>query len=339
METQVYAQELARRLNRADVARFRADGDTVLFDGDYDYQVPLNLVDAGSGRREQVERALDRAKLRPHLPVIVGRHFSSAALGVLNAAGANYMDDRHLRVRLLAPSILIRLQDEAEPLPEPRAKRVGLSGVAGGIALALLSDPARDWRVTDLAKEGRASLGAAQNTVVALEAEGVVERVGRGPATRRRVADRAGLLDRYAGDAAADRKVVARGFLLNDGAEPTMRAVSERLSASHEGVRAWFTGVAAAQLLAPHLTAVRNYEVWITTPHRAEVLLDAMGAMAAEDGANLAIMRGREGVLVGSGYEGGIHRASVFRIYADTLADPARGEEQAEHLRGTIIGF
>ncbi len=339
MEMQVYAQELARRLSRTDVAQFRAEGDKVILGGAHDFQVPLIPVDAGAGRREQVDRALDRAKTLPHVPVIVGRHFSQSAIHQLNSSDANYMDDRHLRVRLLAPSILIRLQDEAEPLPEPRAKPLSLSGAAGGIVLALLSDPARDWQVTDLAREGRVSLGSAQNTAVALEAEGLVERIGRGPATRRRVTDRALLLDRYAGDAAADRKVIARGFLLNNGAEATMRAVSDRLTADHGGVRVWFTGVAAAQLLAQHLTAVRNYEVWIATPHRTEVVLNAMGAVSADDGANLVVMRGRTGVLVGSEYERGVHRASVFRIYADALSDPARGEEQAEHLRQTVIGF
>jgi hypothetical protein len=42
---------------------------------------------------------------------------------------------------------------------------------------------------------------------------------------------------------------------------------------------------------------------------------------------------------VGSEYRNGIPVVSVFRMYADALADPARGEEQADHLRETAIGF
>lgn len=339
MDAETHALELARRLTQTEVARFRAVGDTVDLDGDYDYHVPLQVVDAGSGRTEQVELALGRSKASSGVPVIVGRHFSQKALAELNAAEANYMDDRHIRVRLMTPSILIRLQDDAEPPPERSATTLSLSGAAGGVALALLSDSKRDWKVTDLAAEGRASLGAAQNTVVALEAAGLLQRSGRGPATRRRVTDPAGLLDLYARDAVADRKVIARGFLLNNGAEETMRSVSQRLIDEGHGVRAWFTGVAAAQIVAPHVTAVRTFEAWVTTPHRVDVILGAMGAMPADNGANLVVMRGHRGVLVGSEYDRGVHRVSLFRIYADALADPARGEEQAEHLRETSIGF
>ncbi len=339
MDSEIQALELARRLTQTEVARFRAVGDTVVLDGDYDYHIPLQVVDAGSGRTEQVELALGRSKASSGVPVIVGRHFSQKALAALNAAEANYMDDRHIRVRLMTPSILIRLRDEAELPPERPSASLGLGGAAGGVALALLSDPRRDWKVTDLAAEGCASLGAAQNTVVALEAAGLLERTGRGPATRRRVTDPAGLLDMYARDAVADRKVTARGFLLNNGAEETMRTVAQHLTNGGHGVQAYFTGVAAAQIVAPHITAVRAFEAWVATPHRADVVLSAMGAMPADEGANLVVLRGRKGVLVGSEYDRGVHRVSLFRIYADALADPARGEEQAEHLRETVIGF
>ncbi len=338
MDTAAYAQELARRLTQAGAGNFHALGETVLLDGIAEGEKVLRVVSAGSGRTEQVMQALRRAESSLAPPVIVGRRFSEKAIAELNQADANYMDDRNLKIRLSAPAMLIRLQDEATPPAEAPRKTLRLSGAAGGVALALLSDPTRDWKVADLAAEGHVSLGAAQNTVVALEAAGLLERSGLGPATRRRVTDAGALLDRYAHDAAADRKVVARGFVLNDGAVDTMRAASQRL-AGGAGVEAWFTGVAAAQLLAPHITAVRRFEVWITAPYSADVVLDALGAMLVDDGANLIVMRGRRAVTVGAECQDGVHRVSVFRMYADALANPARGEEQAEHLRETVIGF
>ncbi|MGV8083996.1 MAG: hypothetical protein AB2L09_10250 [Coriobacteriia bacterium] len=340
MDTEAHALELARRLNQAETDRFRAQGYTVVLIGDPDSQDRLQIVDAGSGRTEQVVQALRRSQASSVVPVIVGRHFSQKALAELESAGMNYMDDRHLKVRLHTPSLLIWLRDEARPPQRERqAKALRLSGAAGGVTLALLSDPKREWKVADLAAEGHASLGAAQNTVVALESVGLLERSGRGPATRRRVSDPAGLLDLYAQDAAADRKVIARGFILNNGAEETLRSVSQRLTSQAQGVQAWFTGAAAAQMIAPHVTAVRAFEAWVTAPHRPNVILDAMGAISADEGANLFVMQGHKGVAVGAECEGGVCRASVFRIYADLIADPARGEEQAEHLRETAIGF
>lgn len=339
MNAEVHAAELARRLMEAEAGCFRAHGDTVLLDGAADGEGRLQIVDAGAGRTEQVAQALRQAQAMPPVPVIAGRHFSRKALMELNAADASYMDDRHLKVRLQAPRMLIRLQEEGAPTLERAAKTVRLSGAAGGVALALLMDPVRDWKVSDLAARALVSLGAAQNTAVALETEGLLERFGRGPATRRRVADPAGLLDRYARDAAADRKVIARGFLLDNGAQETMRATSHRLADQAQGVQAWFTGVAAAQMMAPHVTAVRTFEAWAADSYRADVVLSAMGAMPVVEGANLLVMHGHKGVLVGSEHREGVYRTCVFRVYADALADPARGEEQAEYLRETVIGF
>lgn len=339
MNAEAYAIELARRLTQAEAGRFRAQGEVVTLDDAVDDTGRIQVVDAGSGRTEQVIQALRRAQALPSLSVIAGRRFSQRALAELNAAEANYMDDRHLRVRLLVPNMLIRLQDESKRPEERQARTLRLSGAAGGVALALLSDPTRDWKVADLAAQGLVSLGAAQNTVVSLEAEGLLERFGLGPATRRRVTDAGALLDQYARDATADRKVVARGFLLNNGAEETMRTVSQRLTSEGQSIQAWFTGVAAAQMVAPHVTAVRTFEVWITAHHSTDVIMGALGAMPADDGANLVVMQGRRAVTVGSEHRDGVHRVSVFRMYADALVDPARGEEQAEYLRETIIGF
>jgi hypothetical protein len=336
MNAGFYAQELARRLNETDVARFRAAEETVILDGPGFYK-PLRVVDAGSGRTEQVERAMAQAAAWSETPVVVGRHFSGAALRVLDSAGANYMDDRHIRVRMMTPDILIRLTDAAEPLPEPRTSPLVLAGAAGGVALALLGETLREWKVTDAAAGAKVSLGTAQSVLVALESEGLARRVGTGPATTRRLTDPGGLLDRYARDAAADRKVLARAYVLDDGPEQTMRTVCERLSAAD--LSAAFTGVGAAHLLAPHLSAIRHYELWVTSPHRADHWLKSMDASSVTEGANLVLLRGPRSTLVGSERDNGIRRASVFRIYADCLQDPARGEEQAEHLRDTVIGF
>jgi hypothetical protein len=118
-----------------------------------------------------------------------------------------------------------------------------------------------------------------------------------------------------------------------------MREASERLRATAPGVRFGFTGTAAAQMLAPYLTSVRTFEMWVTTPHRADFVLEAIEAMPVEDGANLLLLRGPQGVLAGGSRVDGVALASKFRVYADALLDPARGEEQAEHLRQALIGF
>ena len=115
MNPEVYALDLARRLTQAEAGHFRAQRDTVFLDGAAEGAAHLQVIDAGSGRTEQVVQALRRAQVSPLVPVIVGRRFSKNALAELNSADANYMDDRHLKVRLRAPDMLIRLQDQVAP--------------------------------------------------------------------------------------------------------------------------------------------------------------------------------------------------------------------------------
>ncbi len=131
MDTAAYAQELARRLTQAGAGNFHALGETVLLDGIAEGEKVLRVVSAGSGRTEQVMQALRRAESSLAPPVIVGRRFSEKAIAELNQADANYMDDRNLKIRLSAPAMLIRLQDEATPPAEAPRKTLRLSSAAG----------------------------------------------------------------------------------------------------------------------------------------------------------------------------------------------------------------
>lgn len=329
------AGELARRLNETLLARFWVEGGEVRV-GSSDAYWPVPLIDAGGGRPDRVARAVDEARTVAGA-VVAAAHFTPAALKIVKKAGVGYMDDRHLHVALEHPTIAVHLEGGEEPIPVVRETRATLAGATGAVAVALLTDPARDWRVTELAEEVHVAPATAHGALVGLEAEGLVERVGRGPATRRRVTDPAGLLDRYAEDAAADRRVLARAYVLDDGPERTLARMDDALS--NANITYAFTGTCAAALLAPHLTAVGRYEVWVTSPHAVAYVTGNAGAAPAEQGTNVVFLRGPSGVLACANRDRRVWLVSPFRIYADLLCDPLRGEEQAEYLRDTVIGF
>lgn len=132
MNTEGHAAELARRLTEAGAGRFHAQGDIVVLTGTGEAGW-LQVIEAGSGRTEQVLQALRRAQASAFVPVIVGRHFSMPALAELSSAAANYMDDRHLMVRLRTPGMLVRLLDEAKPRLAPAVSALRLSGAAGAL--------------------------------------------------------------------------------------------------------------------------------------------------------------------------------------------------------------
>ncbi|KAF0207696.1 MAG: hypothetical protein Q8S43_10580 [Actinomycetota bacterium] len=342
-EALLQAEFVERLASLGIVARMTGDG--VIVGNDAGGEALVRIVDAGTGAPRAVANALLRQGEQKYTFVLVADHFGRQATGVLGDSRTSYMDDQVLDLRI--PNLGLRVRAERAQRAVPLARgRVQLSGAAGAVVLALLHSPNREWKVTDLADFSRVSAGTAHTVLVALEAEGLVAGSGSGPLRRRVLVDKSTLLDRYARDAAKDRRVVGSGYVLDEGPEVTLRTIQARLDGAEDaprGIGLVFTGVAAAQLLAPHLTEVTRYEAWVTTPHRTDYVLRAMGAQDVVSGSNLTLL------------SGGLNRlwphdtsampvtvapvASVFRIYADLLADSLRGEEQAEYFRRTVIGF
>lgn len=329
------AGELARRLNETTLAPFWAEGPEVRVGSESAYW-SIRIIDAGTGRPDRVRQAVDQAKTIAGT-VVAASHFTPAGLEAVRDAGVGYMDDRYLHVTLEQPKLAVHLERGEEPVSIAREGNVVLAGAAGAVAVALLEDPERVWRVTEIADAMHVAPATAHGVLVGLEAEGLVERVGRGPATRRRVLDPGALLDRYAGDAANDRRVMARAFVLDDGPPRTLAAMDDGLKGGN--ITFAFTGACAAALMAPHVTAVARYEVWITSAHTIGHVLASAAAAPVEQGANVTFLRGPGGVLASANRDHHVRLASKFRVYADLLCDPTRGEEQAEYLRERVIGF
>jgi hypothetical protein len=148
------------------------------------------------------------------------------------------------------------------------------------------------------------------------------------------------LLASFAADAAADRRKVVRCRILGEGIADLAKRAHEGLEESR--VKNCLTGAAAAAIEAPALTGYPVAEFWVTGPRSPEYLLRAVDAIEAEAGANLLLWRATR-----SGPFGGMRKApeypvplaSPFRVYADLLANPQRGREQAEVYRERVIGF
>jgi DNA-binding transcriptional regulator YhcF (GntR family) len=208
------------------------------------------------------------------------------------------------------------------------------------VVIALLSEPEAAHKVTELAKQAHVAPATAQKTVFALEHEGLLDVTGRGPQKIRHVRDAAALLERYAEDARADRRKAVRCRVLGDELEEIARSTHERLYGAH--VSAVLTGPSAAALEAPALTAYPVTEFWFSGSRSARYLLEALDAVEADSGANVILWRaGSKGPLAEMRFEPRwpAPLASPFRIYADLLANPQRGAEQASVYREQVIGF
>lgn len=280
---------------------------------------------------------VEHARARQDRPtLLVARETTSDARRILRDHDVAFVDglgNAHIEL----PGLLFHVagrQSKTRAASRPPTRLAGRAGVA---AQALLLDPERDWRVTELAEEAMVSVGFAHRVLARLEDDGIVESFGAGPRRVRRIANATALLDLLA-EESADRYASVHGYLL---AQSPAQLV-ERLGAALDGadIKYALTGAAGAVLVAPSITAVPVVTAWTEEGLAAEQLLEALGAEPTADGHNLALRQSKGDV--GLAFRQRIEElwvANRFRLYVDLRGDPRRGREQADNLRREVIGF
>ena len=271
----------------------------------------------------------------PDRPVmLVADETTTDARAILRDHGIAVVDglgNAHIEL----PGLLLHLQgDKRRPRRDAPARLVGKAGI---VAQALLLDSKRSWQINDLAKRARVSPALAHRVMARLDQEGVTAIEGAGPQRVRRVANPSALLDLWAEE---DRPAARRtpAHLLARSPEQLVMKLGETLRDSKFDYAV--TGAGAASLLAPFVTAVPVFDVWIGAAADPTKFLEATGAEAVDAGQNIVLLQAKhDHPLAFHKNVDNVWIANRFRVYADLLCDPRRGAEQAKHLRGEVIGF
>lgn len=256
----------------------------------------------------------------------------------LEDAGLSYVDGKGA-IHLSGPGLLIHV----EPLSSSRTGLVaapkGLGVVAIRVVQTLLSDRKRAWSVNELAAMSAASTGQAHNVMVRLEAEGLMEADGRGPARRRHVRNATDLLDWLARVPAA-RRVHARmnTHLYAPSPEQLIARLSQRAETTGAG---WaLTGAAAAHALgASTVGALPVLMVRVPAKPGLAAAAELLDLEPVQGGPNVMLVAdvGDLG-LHGSARIGSTVAAPEVRIWLDMLNEP-RGEDAAALFREAVLGY
>jgi hypothetical protein len=221
---------------------------------------------------------------------------------------------------------------DRKPLPPTR-----LSRKAGVVAQALLLNPTREWTVQDLAEEADVSPGLAHRVLARLDADGIVATEGAGPARVRHVVNPTALLDLWA-EEQVDHPIRNYGYLLAQTPQQLIGMLDENLEAAR--IDHAVTGAAAANLLAPFVTAIPIVDIWVTSTAAPEEIHAGAKTDPVSQGHNVVFLQAKdETPLVFHRQVDEVTLANPFRVYADLQRDPRRGREQADHLRERVIGF
>lgn len=289
---------------------------------------------ASEGWPADVERLL---RLAPSVNVVAARAISVGARESLAERGIGWIDETG-GAQVVLPTGLVVIRDTTRRAPLPaRETRWARSTVA--VAEAILSGT--EPRVDTVQHATGLSRGATAKALAQLEHDGLLDRAtARGPGSARRVADAAGILDRYstAVAALADKTPVVRLHRLwDDPLDSLSRDLAPRLTA---GRVAWAaTGVAASMLLAPYLSNLTVVELYVEESLTFDLprLSELLGARNVERGHRIEVRALPNLITATAGpVIDGVRCAPPARVYADLLTRGGRAAEAAQHLREVL---
>ena len=125
--------------------------------------------------------------------IVVAKTTTKRARAVLQALGIGVVDaagNAHIEL----PGVVIHVEGQPQPSRErPDGLRIG--GKTAVVIQALLLQPERRWKLTDLAEGARVSIGTAHRVARFLEQRDLLSAEGSGSRRRRQVANPGALLD------------------------------------------------------------------------------------------------------------------------------------------------
>jgi|SRR5579884_1453781 len=277
-----------------------------------------------------------RPRQHPRRPLLVTAGTTTAgAREILRGRGVGYIDQTG-NAWVRGRGLLIDREVPGRPTADRRPVR--LDGKAGVVAVTLVAVDREAWKVEELATAAQVSIGLAHRVLVRLEETGAVARVGEGRLARRRVVDRAAILDTWLEEHTA--RGLRRQTLFRLARTPaTLRTdVADGLTAA--GIDYAITGAAAVDVVAPFATAVPVTELWLRDAATANTVIAATGAREVAEGANLVVQQAPGDIaLAGAQRYDDLIVANAPQVLWDLRRDPRRGAELATHYRREVLGL
>ncbi|HWT91931.1 MAG TPA: helix-turn-helix domain-containing protein [Solirubrobacteraceae bacterium] len=274
---------------------------------------------------------------RPRVDVVLVERASRGLDDAARELGVGYLDLEG-RGRLVGPGFVyvVPPQTESSARRQDAAQSASSSGIspfarkASRVARALLAEPARAWRLADVAEACRMHPGTVHRILGALVDAGFVERDGKAYV----VADPGSLLDAWAGQAA--RRAGERVQLPIAGdVRGAVEAIVDIL-----GGAAVVSGELAAELYAPHLSAANalvhcvDRAAW--DRRRVAAALPDRPLRAS---GQVVVDLVDEGVGDFAQVRDGLPLVAPHQLYVDMHRERSRAREAAEHVRAQVLGF
>ena len=303
--------------------------------GSQEHTLVLEVCSLGQPRqiRAAVTRLQEvRRELPAAYPVAAAVYIGPQSARILKTNNLGYVDLSG-NCALAFDTVLIEKEGKRNVRPSSRPLRSLFAPRATRVIRVLLTDPARVWKLEELARAAGVSLGHSHNVVKRLEDLAWVERDER---QRFRLSKPADLLEGWC-ESYTYRTNDISSYFVPERLNRRFLSDVARAADSH-GRRYAFTLNAGLSLVAPNLRVPVIHCYIEGDPAPVVAALGLRPASEAEGALHL-LTPYDPGVFDGALEKGGLKVVSLPQLYADLVHYERRGQEQAEHLRREAMGY
>jgi hypothetical protein len=303
--------------------------------GEQEHSLVLEVCSLGQPRqiRAAVTRLIElRRELLGTYPMAAAVYIGPQSARILKSNNLGYIDLSG-NCYLALDNVHIEKEGKRNIRPSTRPLRSLFAPRATRVVRVLLAEPARAWKLEELARAAEVSLGHSHNVIQRLEELAWVEHDDR---QRIRLAKPADLLENWAESYTYRENEISSYFVPARVTRTFMADVAR--AATVAGQRYAFSLNAGLSLVAPktRTPVVHCYLEGDPTP-----VVTALGLRPTTEGeGGLHLLTPYDpGVFHGALEKAGLKVVCLPQLYVDLLHYERRGAEQAEHLRREAMGY
>ena len=287
--------------------------------------------------REAARQVKEYASQAGAVPFVAGPFFGEAARQVAKEEGVGIMD--------LAGNFYLKRDDvyiEKIVDKNPFAQKVSLKNlfapISSRITRVLLTQPTKTWLLEELSQEATVSLGQTHKTIDRMIEEELIE---RNQDNRLALKNPNRLLEAWKQTYPSYESEKFTFFSFEQNNTKLLSSILERTEDLPFAL-SFFSG---ADLVAPFIRGVTKLQLYIKQPSEIERWKKLFDLQKVANGANVELyIPCDEGVFyqtqkISTPFGKEIPVVSNIQLYMDLFNNPARGVEQAEHLRELKLGF
>jgi hypothetical protein len=270
------------------------------------------------------------------IPMVAGPYIGERARQTLKDEDVGYIDLAGNLYFKYLNYYVEKIVDKNPFSNTPPLKNI-FAPISSRITRVLLVEPNRKWTISELSKEAEVSLGQTYNVLEAMSEEELASKDNSG---KWAVTSPTALLDAW-------KKV----YLTYEGRKYSMfsyakdRALPKLIvKASKEANLPYALGFfSGADLVAPYVRSLTKVQLY-TSQEAVETWKDSLELKEVENGGNIELyVPYDKGVFYKTQEykrdDGTVKIVNNVQLYMDLFNNPARGEEAAEHLRKTKLGY